>query len=278
MSIELLMILAVSLPFIGGLIAYVLRGQAKRASIVATIGVASSFLFAILIIPIVTLQPVAIRFEWLSDFQVGWYVDRLSAALLALVGFISMLVHLFSSSYLQRDPGIGRYYFKLGFFTSSMLGLLIADHLLLLFVFWELVGFSSYLLIGFWYQEIKNARGSRIAFMTNRVADAGFLMGILIWLSYTGNGFMSEMEPLLQGSLWLSLAGLGLLVGALGKSAQFPFFTWLPHAMAGPTPASALIHAATMVAAGVYLLARVHMIFTPEVLSLTAIAGAVTAF
>lgn len=214
------------------------------------------------------------RFEWFPGFEMGWRLDQISLSLIALVYFISLLVHLFSTFYLKAGDQ-HRYFAKLGFFTFSMIGLLGADHLLLLFVFWELVGFTSYLLIGFWYQDLKNSEAARNAFITNRIADIFLLAGILTIWANTGNLFLSELSVLSEAP-WLTFATVGLLIGAMGKSAQFPFHTWLPHAMAGPTPVSALIHAATMVAAGVYLLIRVAVIFPESVLLATAIIGAVT--
>lgn len=218
--------------------------------------------------------PHLVRFEWLPGFEMGWRLDNLALLLIALVYFISMLVHLFSTFYLTGKETF-RYFAKLGFFTTSMIGLLAADHLILLFIFWELVGFSSYLLIGFWYQDVKNSQASRNAFITNRIADVLLLAGILtLWVN-AGHLFLSELTSLEPGG-WLIFASIGLLIGAMGKSAQFPFHTWLPHAMAGPTPVSALIHAATMVAAGVYLLVRVSYVFPEPVLMVTALIGAVT--
>ena len=170
-----------------------------------------------------------------------------------------------------------RYYLKLGFFTFSMLGLLMSDHLILLFIFWELVGFSSYLLIIFWFQDVKNAIAGRIAFMTSRIADLILFMGLLMLLGSGNDGFISSLGPLPENDS-STVIGICLLIGVLGKSAQFPFFTWLPHAMVGPTPISALIHAATMVAAGVYLLFRLYIVFDPYLLDWIASLGIITAF
>lgn len=214
------------------------------------------------------------RFEWLPGFEMGWRLDKLGLSLIALVYFISTLVHVFSTFYLSGKETF-RYFAKLGFFTSAMIGLLAADHLILLFIFWELVGFASYLLIGFWYTDKNNSQASRNAFITNRVADIFLLAGILLFWVNTDSLFISELSVPSEGA-WLTLASVGLLIGAMGKSAQFPFHTWLPHAMAGPTPVSALIHAATMVAAGVYLLVRVSFIFPEPVLLATSWIGGVT--
>ena len=269
------MILALVLPLLGGLLAFATGN--KKAPSVALLGIVPGFIISFLLLNAVFGQPIITRWDWLPGYELGWRIDEISAILICLVYFISLLVHLFSASYLKGDSGIGRFYAKLGFFTTSMLGLLAADHLLLLFVFWELVGFSSFLLIGFWFKDLKKAKAAREAFMINRVADAGLLIGVILMIVQFGQSFISELDDL-PPSFLLSLAGFGLLIGALGKSAQFPFFGWLPKAMAGPTPVSALIHAATMVAAGVYLLIRVQPVLTPVVLTATAVIGSITAF
>ena len=152
-----------------------------------------------------------------------------------------------------------------------------SDHLILLFIFWELVGFSSYLLIIFWFQDVKNAIAGRIAFMTNRIADLILFMGLLMLLGSGNDGFISSLGPLPENDSSTAI-GICLLIGVLGKSAQFPFFTWLPPAMVAPTPISALIHAATMVAAGVYLLFRLFIVFDPYLLDWIASLGMITAF
>lgn len=219
---------------------------------------------------------VILRWSWIPSMELGIQIDSLSATLIALVYFISLLVHIFSVHYMKGDPGIKRYFFMLGFFTTSMLGLLASDHLILLFVFWEMVGFSSYLLIGFWFEEKEKATSARTAFMVNRVADAGFLIGIILLITVFDQSYISELKTL-QGDLTLTFAGLALAIGAFGKSAQFPFFGWLNKAMAGPTPVSALIHAATMVTAGIYLLVRVFPVLTEDVLLVIAFIGGLTA-
>lgn len=267
--------LALLLPIVGGLLA--LASGPAQASKAWLLGIVPGGVMSAMLLYRAVQQPLVIRWEWLPGYEIGWSVDTMGAMLICLVYLISFLVHLFSAHYLQHDKGIHRYYAELGFFTSAMLGLLAADHLLLLFVFWELVGFSSYLLIGFWFQDTAKAKSSREAFMINRVADAGLLIGVVLMVMELNQPFLSELR--VQQPTWLvHLAGFGLLIGALGKSAQFPFFGWLPKAMAGPTPVSALIHAATMVAAGVYLLVRVAPVLTPLVLNTAAVIGAVTAF
>ncbi len=264
------------LPLLGGLINFL--AGARSGPWIATAALLLSSILSVFLLKLTVDLPSVLRFTWLPGIEIGWRLDRISVSLIALVSFISMLIHLFSIHYMKDDPGIKRYFAKLGFFTFSMLGVLGADHLLLLFVFWELVGFSSYLLIGFWYKNEGVPYAARIAFITNRIADAGFLIGIILIMVNSGTGFISELQSIDQTGWWVGAAGIGLVLGAFGKSAQVPFFTWLPRAMAGPTPVSALIHAATMVAAGVYLLIRTSVIMPPALVSTVAIAGALTAF
>ncbi|MFY0605141.1 MAG: NADH-quinone oxidoreductase subunit L [Cyclobacteriaceae bacterium] len=270
-----LTILILSMPLLGGLITYAVG--AKKAKNVYLIGPLVTMVLSILLCFGFQSSELLFRWEWLPNVTLGIRIDHISSALILLVSFVSLLVHLFSSHYMSHDGGIHRYYAKLGFFTTSMLGLLMADHLLLVFVFWELVGFSSYLLIGFWFQHQAKSKAAKEAFMVNRIADAGLLIGVLLLIGELNQSFISELSAG-QSSMTMHIAGIGLLVGVLGKSAQFPFFGWLPKAMAGPTPVSALIHAATMVAAGVYLAVRVFPIFTPPILTIAAVLGAITAF
>ena len=273
MSVFQLYILALVIPFMLGLMVYFIR------SIKAILPLVVVFLLialASVAYALITIKgPAMIRFEWFPDFDLGWKIDLISLSMTALVLLVSLLVHVFSFYYLEGDAGIKRYYLQLGFFTSSMIGLLGADHLVLLFVFWELVGFFSFLLIGFWFADADKASSARNAFITNRVADLGLLTGILcIWIA-EGTFFISEVAG--SNSDLYVFGSFGILIGAMGKSAQFPFHTWLPKAMAGPTPVSALIHAATMVAAGVYLLVRLGSVLPEVVLTAAAIIGSFTA-
>ncbi|MER2997948.1 NADH-quinone oxidoreductase subunit L [Pontibacter populi] len=236
-----------------------------------------------------------------SDFTAGILLDNLTVLMLVIVTFISTLVQLFSVGYMHADSGYSRYFAYLGLFTFSMLGIVLVDNLLLLFMFWELVGLSSYLLIGFWYHKPAAIAANKKAFLVNRVGDIGLLLGLFAFYTYfrtfdlealralisTGNWINNNfiLNYSLNGELWqlelstvlLTLAGLGLFMGCVGKSAQFPLQVWLPDAMQGPTPVSSLIHAATMVAAGVYLVARCYAFFTPDALTVIAIVGAITA-
>ena len=250
------------------------------------------------------------RFTWFeiqagaynSRFTAGISLNILAGLMLVLVNFIALLVHIFSIRYMEHEKGYNRYFAFLGLFTFAMLGIVMADNLFIIFIFWELVGLSSYLLIGFWYQKKSAAAASKKAFLINRVGDIGFLAGMLILYTQFGTLDLLALKQLmpysfLQDGWWIfvfrsgsftefhsmpgifiTLAGLGLFCGAIGKSAQFPLQVWLPDAMEGPTPVSALIHAATMVAAGVYLLARIFPFLTSEALMVVAATGAVTAF
>lgn len=221
--------------------------------------------------------------QWLSfyDRQISFFFlfDNQANLMLLVVFLISTLVSVFSTSYMKSDPNKRLYYAYLGLFVFSMVGIIFAADLLLLFVFWELVGFSSYLLIGFWRQKKSASIAASKAFIVNRVGDAGFLVGIMIFYVVFQSTSLTDLQQLTTDNAnWLIWAGLGIFAGVVGKSAQFPLFGWLPDAMEGPTPVSALIHAATMVAAGIYMLARFNVIFQPEVLHVMAFTGAVTAF
>tara|TARA_B110000259_G_scaffold29371_1_gene31605 strand:+ start:2822 stop:4747 length:1926 start_codon:yes stop_codon:yes gene_type:complete len=271
---DYLLALILLLPLLGGIMAYTIP---SKSGIIASIFLSLTTILAGYYLSFVQGTLWMFQFEWLPGFVMGFAVDRSSAVLILLVSLISFLVHLFSIFYLSEDVHKDRYYLKLGFFTFSMLGLLMSDHLILLFIFWELVGFSSYLLIIFWFQDVKNAIAGRIAFMTNRIADLILFMGLLMLLGSGNDGFISSLDPLPENDS-STVIGICLLIGVLGKSAQFPFFTWLPHAMVGPTPISALIHAATMVAAGVYLLFRLYIVFDPYLLDWIASLGIITAF
>jgi NADH-quinone oxidoreductase subunit L len=224
-------------------------------------------------------------YTWIpaGDFQVdlGLYVDQLTACLLIVVTTIGMLVHLYSVGYMAHDPGRWRFFAYLNLFMLSMLLLVLGDSWLTVFAAWELVGLSSYLLIGFWYTRWSAALAAKKAFIVNRVGDVGFALGImLIWVS-TGTLNIRESFDLIAKLDSTTIAAIALLVfcGAVGKSAQFPLHVWLPDAMEGPTPVSALIHAATMVNAGVYLIARANPIFAlaPGVMVVVASIGIFTA-
>ena len=225
--------------------------------------------------------PASFSASWFSiggnDFQINILLNDTAAIMMLVVTLVSFLVHLYSIGYMADDAAERRYFSMLGLFTFAMLGIVVSGNLLLIFMFWELVGFSSYMLIGHWNEKPEAADAAKSAFVFNRVGDAGFVVGLMaVWSGY-GTFNLHDIDPTLDAGEWPVLAGVGILCGVIGKSAQFPLFGWLPKAMEGPTPVSALIHAATMVAAGVYLLARIHWIFVPSVLTLSAVVGSITA-
>lgn len=214
----------------------------------------------------------------LSGWQLsfGFLVDSPAKTLLFVVSFVGLLIHIFSLGYMADDNAKARYFGGLSIFMFSMLGITLSDNLIMIFVFWELVGFSSYLLITHYFSTKEAANASKKAFIVNRVGDFGFLLGIIItyWTYGTVNLQELSVTANLDPSLTSTLLCLLLACGFIGKSAQFPLHVWLPDAMAGPTPVSALIHAATMVAAGIFLLIRIDFLFTPEALKLIGLTGA----
>ncbi len=227
------------------------------------------------------------NFEWLPfteslHIDMGILLDPISVMMLVVISTVSLMVHIYSFGYMKGEVGFQRYYAFLSLFSMSMLGLVVATNIFQMYVFWELVGVSSYLLIGFYYTKPEAIAASKKAFIVTRFADLGFLIGILIYGYYMQTfEFDPAQERLMQAGMVLPLA-LGLMfVGGAGKSAMFPLHIWLPDAMEGPTPVSALIHAATMVVAGVYLVARMFPLFVafaPETLHIVAYVGAFTAF
>ena len=224
-------------------------------------------------------------FTWLDmgsfSIELGFLVDNITVIMLLIVALISTCSHVFSLKYMEGDIRYSRYFAYLGLFTFSMNGIVLANNLFSMYMFWELVGVSSYLLIGHWFEKDSAADAAKKAFLTNRVGDIGFFIGIM--LIYTGIGsftfshiFDGVANSMLTGTT-LTLAGVGLFMGAMGKSSQFPLHIWLPDAMEGPTPVSALMHAATMVAAGVYMSVRLFPLFTTDALLVIAYVGGFTA-
>lgn len=219
------------------------------------------------------------------NIELGFKIDNVTAIMLFVVNLISALVHLYSIEYMRGDKRYTRYFAYLGLFTFSMLGIVLTHNLLMMYIFWELVGLSSYLLIGFWFEKKSAADASKKAFIVNRVGDIGMFLGILIlFTNYKTFTFDTIFQQISSGNLpfgseaWLTAAGILVFMGAVGKSAQFPLHVWLPDAMEGPTPVSALIHAATMVAAGVYLVTRIFVMLTADAMLVIAIIGAITSF
>jgi NADH-quinone oxidoreductase subunit L len=262
-------------------IALFLRRQGALASWIS-VGTAA-------VVGVLALQLVAngtsvnASLEWLrfGDFSVslGFKIDAIARLMLFIVGFVGFLIHLFSLGYMHDDAARARFFAGLSVFMFSMLGIVVADSLFMIFIFWELVGFSSWLLINHYCHKQSAADASKKAFIVNRVGDFGFLLGIVwcYWMFGTTN--LSELAKLAPAHAGAISAGLPLLLfcGAMGKSAQMPLHVWLPDAMEGPTPVSALIHAATMVAAGVYMLCRINFLMVPEALNAIACIGTITA-
>ena len=233
-------------------------------------------------------ESLATQFSWIDlgpalQLNIGLKIDALAKVMLLVVTGIGALVHVYSTVYMAEDEGKARFFGSLSLFMFSMLGIVLADNLAMMFVFWELVGVSSFLLIGHWFTKKSAADAANKAFLTNRIGDFGFMTGILLVWSATGSvtfeGIQAGLSKLTSSPTLLTLAGLCLFCGAVGKSAQLPLHVWLPDAMEGPTPVSALIHAATMVAAGVYMLARISFILEPSAaaLSVISIIGVCTA-
>lgn len=295
---DLLVSLLLAIPLAGfGLTALVGRRLGARAWIIAVPAIIATWLIAIVVIT-TSLSggygPSGLHFtlyRWIpaGDFTIdaNFAVDHLTAVLLIVVTTIGMLVHVYSIGYMAHEPGRWRFFAYLNFFMFSMLLLSLADNFLLVFAGWELVGLSSYLLIGYWYRKRTAALAAKKAFIVNRVGDLGFGLGIMaIWTTVHSLDFptvFQKLPAMLQAGQiqpWM-MTGIALLIlcGAVGKSAQFPLHVWLPDAMEGPTPVSALIHAATMVNAGVYLVARCNPIFSlaPAAMVTVAVVGIFTA-
>jgi NADH-quinone oxidoreductase subunit L len=265
----------------------------RSIAVIGTGSVALSALIAILIgIDFIAAPPPGFVFRqeawtWIAvvGFSPGivFYLDALSLVMVLVVTVISFLIHLYSTEFMSRDEGYARFFAYMNLFVGSMCILVLADNLLFLYLGWEGVGLCSYLLIGFWYRDPANGRAARKAFIVTRVGDTALAIGFFLLFTHLGT---LDIQPLMQrvtqqwpeGSELAILAAALLLGGAAGKSAQLPLQTWLPDAMAGPTPVSALMHAATMVTAGVYLIARTHALFTlaPAVQLAVAVIGAIT--
>ena len=284
-----------ALPF-AGYIVLALAGARLSRAIVASVGVGSVGIstavalvagFSFINSPPSNYVYSQTLWTWISvgNFtpKIAFYLDPLSLVMTLVITFVSFLIHLYSSEFMIDDAAYSRFFAYMNLFVSSMLTLVLADNLLLLYLGWEGVGLCSYLLIGFWYQDPANGRAARKAFIVTRVGDTAFAIGLFLLFTHLGT---LQIQEVMQRAVqqWtmnspLAIAAAALLLGgAVGKSAQLPLQTWLPDAMAGPTPVSALIHAATMVTAGVYLIARAHVLFSlaPPVQSALAVIGAAT--
>ncbi|HXH98925.1 MAG TPA: NADH-quinone oxidoreductase subunit L [Sphingobacteriaceae bacterium] len=296
----LLALVAVLLPFCA-FIRLLLAKNTSGSAFYAITGISLSFIISIFIFSNTwNEQFIHQQVDWFTiggtTFRVGILINNLSVLMMVLVTGISLLVHVYSIAYMKKDPLIHRYWGYLGLFCAAMLLLVMADNLLVLYMAWELVGFSSYLLIGFWFTKDAASQAARKAFIMNRIGDIGFLIGLFIL--YTQFGTLDIQKLFGQDGLvlsatvhsdlwissinqmpatWLTIAGIAFFMGAVAKSAQFPLHTWLPDAMEGPTSVSSLIHAATMVAAGVFLVARIFPLFNDTVLLVITITGLFTA-
>lgn len=260
-----------------------------RQDYLSTAAMLIALVCSLLLLQHVVPNPAPHTVEWISvgelTFSMGFYLDSVTAIMLIVVTLVSSLVHIFSIGYMHGDPRYPRFFAFLSLFSFSMLFLVVSDNLLGIYIGWELVGLCSYLLIGFWFEKDSAANASKKAFLTTRVGDIGMFIGMMMLFTkfrtlalYGEDGIFALASNLTTGDMvWLSIAGVLIFCGALGKSAQVPLHTWLPDAMEGPTPVSALIHAATMVAAGVYLTARMFPILTETSSLVIAYVGGITA-
>jgi len=289
------------LPFLGATLLILFGRRMKRGTVVAVAAGALAAAAFLAFTAFFQFLPQAAEQGGLRDVVWKWMqagnlsvdlafrMDALSGLLCLIITFIGFLIHLYAAGYMEHDPDYARFFAYLNLFCGSMLVLVLGDSMPVMFVGWEGVGLCSYLLIGFWYTETANASAGKKAFITNRIGDFGFLIGMFLLFQATGTLRFSEIGALstpgsalaatyhgMPMAFWI---GLCLFIGATGKSAQIPLYVWLPDAMAGPTPVSALIHAATMVTAGVYMVARLHALYmlAPAMLAIVAIVGAATA-
>ena len=264
-------------------IALFLRRRHNLAAAVSVLAAAGIAALAAQLIFATDRTPVTGSLEWLAlgplTLKLGFLVDDLAKLMMAVVAFVGFLIHVFSLGYMRDDEAKARFFGGLSIFMFSMLGIVVADNLFMIFIFWELVGFSSYLLINHYNQKQSASDASKKAFIVNRIGDFGFLLGILwCWWQFGTTNLTELTATMGQGGVVVSTAlPLLLSCGAVGKSAQFPLQIWLPDAMEGPTPVSALIHAATMVAAGIYMLCRINVLMTADALWWIMVIGTATA-
>ena len=295
--------LIVLLPLLGfllnGVLATQLGGNRVGKTFVTAVGCGLPILAFLLVVKslldlkaggYVPLVDIAYRWALIGDsnFEIAFYFDRLTAVMALVVTGVGSVIHIYSVGYMAHDKSFGRFFAYLNLFLFFMLLLVLGRSLLVLFVGWEGVGLASYLLIGFWFDDLANARAGKKAFITNRIGDAGFLFGMFVLYQALGTLDMDRINAAFSitsgggavPAVSASLVGILLFIGATGKSAQIPLHVWLPDAMAGPTPVSALIHAATMVTAGVYLVARMSGVYlqAPEASMVIAVIGVATAF
>src|SRR5213595_3301539 len=279
--------LALLLPLgSAGVISLFTRRWKNISSVISVAAVLGSFVCSCAIFGKVDIS--AGEFTWIDirgvfTVPLAFVLDDLSRLMLLVVSGVGALIHIYSLGYMRDDEGKSRYFAALSLFMFAMLGIVLANNFVMLFIFWELVGFTSYVLIGHWFYRDAAAAAAKKAFITTRIGDFGFMIGILMLWMATGSVVFTEVAPqmstLTGHPMFLTVVALLIFCGAIGKSAQFPLHVWLPDAMEGPTPISALIHAATMVAAGVYMLVRVAFVIQASQTALLVVAwvGAITA-
>ena len=289
MKLEALPWLILFLPLLAAAVITLFTLRCRTTSALLSIGaIVTGFILTICFIAANDWMPISseLTTNWLSigelHIDFGLKLDALSLMMMLIVTGVGGAIHIYSFGYMHEDSGFSRFFACLSLFTFSMLGVVLANNFIQLFIFWELVGVSSYLLIGFWFEKPSAADAAKKAFFTNRLGDFGFLLGILVvWTALGSLNFSTLQQTLIANPTALgaiaSIAGLLIFCGAMGKSAQFPLHVWLPDAMEGPTPVSALIHAATMVAAGVYMLCRIIFLLDPTALHVIAWIGGFTA-
>ncbi len=279
--------LALLLPLgSAGVISLFTRRWKNISSAISVAAVLGSFVCSCAIFGKVDIS--AAEFTWIDirgvfTVPLAFFLDDLSRLMLLVVSGVGALIHIYSLGYMRDDEGKSRYFAALSLFMFAMLGIVLANNFVMLFIFWELVGFTSYVLIGHWFERDSAAEAAKKAFLTTRVGDFGFMIGILmVWMatgSVVFDDIVAHLSKITSNPSYLTITALLIFCGAVGKSAQFPLHVWLPDAMEGPTPVSALIHAATMVAAGVYLLVRVAFLIQASQTALLVIAwtGTITA-
>jgi len=284
MKYEILPWLILFLPLLSAAVITLFTLRCKTtSSLISIVAVVAGFVMTVIFVNANGIHfSGEIAANWLSignlNVDFGLKLDALSMMMLFVVTGVGGLIHIYSYGYMDEDPGKARFFAKLSLFTFSMLGIVLANNFIEMFIFWELVGVSSYLLIGFWFEKPTAGDAAKKAFIVNRLGDFGFLLGILMVWGILGSlnfSVLSTNTAALGASA--TIAGLLIFCGAVGKSAQFPLHVWLPDAMEGPTPVSALIHAATMVAAGVYMLCRTLFLFNADALHVIAYIGGFTA-
>lgn len=278
-------------PFIGFLICGLGRNVLPKALLggIASLAVIASFAVSLSIFWQFDAKTAAVvnLFDWINvgtiNIPFAFQIDQLSILMLLIITGIGSLIHIYSTAYMSHDAGFGKFFSYLNLFVFFMLLLVLGENYIIMFIGWEGVGLCSYLLIGFWYTNGEYADAAKKAFIMNRIGDLGFLIGVFVIIATFGSSSFSAVFPqaqaLVSGDTTLTLITILLFIGATGKSAQLPLFTWLPDAMAGPTPVSALIHAATMVTAGIYMIARSNILFSlsPVTMSIIAVVGLATA-